>query len=62
MKIKKLNEYIIDLRKITFSNRDKANTLINDKNLITYNLKAFLPVQLYATNWNTEEHRYRNVG
>lgn len=52
MKMKKLNEYIIDMRKsgkhrmkITFSNRDKANTLINDNNLITHNLKAFLPVQ-----------------
>lgn len=31
--------------KITFSNRDKANVLINDKNLVTENVKAFLPVQ-----------------
>lgn len=52
MKLKKLSEFITDMRKcgkhrmkITFRHRDKANSLINDKNLITENLKAFIPLQ-----------------
>lgn len=52
MKFKKLSNFIIDIKKcgkhrmkITFNNREKANSLINDVNLITENLKAFIPLQ-----------------
>lgn len=52
MKMKQLHNYIIDLKvtgrhrvKINFSNKDKANQLINDNNLVIDNLKAYVPDQ-----------------
>lgn len=52
MKAKKLMNDIIELRqtgrhriKISFSNKHSANQLINDINLVTENLKAFIPSQ-----------------
>lgn len=52
MKRKQMHKYIIDLKvtgrhrvKINFSNKDKANELIDDNNLVIDNFKAFIPDQ-----------------
>lgn len=52
MKAKNLTKDIIELRqtgrqriKISFSNKISANSLVNDINLVTENLKAFIPSQ-----------------
>lgn len=52
MKVKNLTNDIIELRqtgrhriKISFSNKNSANKLINDINLVTDNFKAFIPSQ-----------------